>query len=166
MCSCYYHYWHDIQFSAKLQVCNVWCISYVTFPHKCMIDVSGQNMWYTAKTLGEFEVREFKINHFMKLLISPLNFSTFGLLFEFCSAKGQKISKKKKYVVLDSSKIRMLGQFYALKIAPAFVFFGRIQYAIICFWDLLTYSLQSKIQNRAQMCCSQSDASDWSYKAI
>ena len=118
MCSCYYHYWHDIQFSAKLQVCNVWCISHVTFPHKCMIDVSGQNMWYNAKTLGEFEVREFKINHFMKLLISPLNFSTFGLLFEFCSAKGQKISKK-KYVVLDSSKIRMLGQFYALKIAPA-----------------------------------------------
>ena len=36
-------------------------------------------------------------------------------------AKGQKISKK-KYVVLDSSKKRTLGQFYVLKNAPAFVF--------------------------------------------
>ena len=35
--------------------------------------------------------------------------------------KGQKISEK-KYVVLDSSKKRTLGQFYVLKIAPAFVF--------------------------------------------
>ena len=64
MCSCYYHYWHDIQFSAKLQVCNVWCISHVTFPHNWMIDVSGQNMWYIAKTLGEFKARELKINHY------------------------------------------------------------------------------------------------------
>ena len=35
--------------------------------------------------------------------------------------KGQKISKR-KYVVLDSSKKRTLGQFYVLKIAPVFVF--------------------------------------------
>ena len=36
-------------------------------------------------------------------------------------SKGQKILKK-IYVVLDSSKKRTLGQFYVLKIAPAFIF--------------------------------------------
>jgi hypothetical protein len=39
----------------------------------------------------------------------------------YMRTKGQIISKK-KYVVLDSSKKRTLGQFYVLKNAPAFVF--------------------------------------------
>ena len=52
--------------------------------------------------------------------------------------KGQKISKK-KYVVLDSSKNRTLGQSYVLKIAPAFIFWknpGRHN-LLLRFTDLL-----------------------------
>ena len=47
----------------------------------------------------------------------------------------------KKYFVLESSKKQTLGQFYEIKNCPSICFLWRIQDAIICFWDLLTFSL-------------------------
>ena len=69
-------------------------------------------------------------------------------------AKGQKISKK-KYVILDSSKNEYWGNSIYWKL-PQHSFFGRIQDAIICFWDLLTF----RVATHSQFSCSSTHA--WS----
>ena len=45
--------------------------------------------------------------------------------FKVVFTKGQKIFEK-KHVVLDSSKKQTLGQSYALKITPAFIFWKNL----------------------------------------